>query len=190
MNIQLPAKAFQSEQEQRAHAAAVRKRLLGQTIHPHRIEQAKSRISELEEDLTRQEEENGRLVAKISGLELDLADLRASFMSQARYLADVEDKLAGGEGGVIFTEKKPVTRIVMEVLKDFPGITWEDILSPRRSRGLINPRHACIKAVCAQRPDLSFPAVGRIFHRDHTTILNALHSKKKQSTTAKPSKET
>jgi len=178
MNIQVSAKVFTSAAEQQAQAAEIRKRLMGVTAKPREIEQANGRIAELQADLHKAEDDNGRLVAKVSGLELDLADLRAAFMSQAKYLADIEDKIAGGDG-IQFQEKKSVTRIVMEVLRDFPGVTWEDVLSPRRSRGLIVPRHACIKAVCEQRPDLSFPAVGKIFHRDHTTILNAIHGKKK-----------
>lgn len=180
MNIQIAAKAFQSVAEQKAHAAAVRKRLMGVVQKPKALEHANSRIAELEAELSKAEDENGRLVARACGLELDLADLRASFMSQAKYLADIEDRIAG-EPSYEFQEKKSVTRIVMEVLRNYPGITWEDILSPRRSRGLIQPRHACMKAVCEQRPDLSFPAVGKIFHRDHTTILNAIHGKKKGS---------
>lgn len=183
MNFQVPQSAFQSASEQKAQAVAVRKRLMGMTEKAQSIGHAKSRISELESDLQLSEEENAGLRNSVSALEMDLADLRASFMSQAKYLADIEDKIAG-QASYQFKEKKSVTRIVMEVLADYPGITWEDVLSPRRSRGLIKPRHACMKAVCEQRPDLSFPAVGRIFHRDHTTILNAINGQKKRSTTA------
>lgn len=180
MNIQVSAKVFTSAAEQRAQAAEIRKRLMGSATRPRELEQAARRIAELEADLAKAEDENGRLRAKTCGLELDLADLRASFMSQAKYLADVEDRIAG-QPSYEFKEKKSVTRIVMEVLQDFPGITWEDILSPRRSRGLIEPRRACIIAVCSQRPDLSFPAVGKIFHRDHTTILHAVYGRKRNA---------
>lgn len=175
MNIQVSARAFKSVAEQRAHAAEVHKRLMTAT-KPRDLEKAKARIAELEVDVVRLEDENGVLSSRAASLELDLADLRAAFMSQAKYLADVEDRITG-DTSFEFHAKKTVTRIVTEVLKDFPGVTWEDILSPRRSRGLIQPRHACMRAVCAQRPDLSYPAIGRIFHRDHTTVLHAVNGK-------------
>lgn len=180
MNIQLPHAAFQSEQQQRAQAADIRKRLMGRPGKASSGGAANAQIAELTAEIDRLEQENGRLVATVSSLELDLADIRASFMSQAKHLADLEDKIAG-QVSYQFQEKKSVTSIVMAVLQDFPGVTWEDVLSPRRSRGLIKPRHACIVAVCEQRPDLSFPAVGKIFHRDHTTILHAVYGRKRNA---------
>lgn len=185
MNIQISAKTFTSAAEQMAHASAVRKRLLGATEKARSLDRANEQVQGLRGEVDNLETTNERLTAMVTSLELDLADLRASFMSQAKYLADIEDRIAG-ETSYKFQEKKSVTRIVLEVLQDFPGVCWEDVLSPRRSRGLIKPRHACINAVCEQRPDLSFPAVGRIFHRDHTTILHAVYGRDRKRPEAQP----
>lgn len=57
------------------------------------------------------------------------------------------------------------------MLEDFPGVSWDDIISVRRERRLVKPRHACMRAVYERRRDLSLAGIGRIFHRDHTTVL-------------------
>nr|WP_323130829.1 hypothetical protein [Sinorhizobium medicae] len=40
----------------------------------------------------------------------------------------------------------------------------------------MRPRHACMRAVYEQRRDLSLAGIGRIFHRDHTTVLAAVQA--------------
>ena len=75
---------------------------------------------------------------------------------------------------IIPEPKKAIKDIVDEVLKEYPGWSWEDIKSKRRNRKLVVARHSCMKEVHKQRPDLSFPQIGRIFNRDHTSILHAV----------------
>lgn len=76
--------------------------------------------------------------------------------------------------------RKPVLEIVREVLADFPWFTVEDLKSARRPIDLCHVRMIAIYEVRKQRPDMSFPAIGRWFgDRDHTTIL---HSVKKMET--------
>jgi chromosomal replication initiator protein len=109
--------------------------------------------------------------SKVIKLELDLADARARILSQAQLLkATTED----AEGGEVSDNRRSVREIVAEVLQDFPDVTWEDVISVRRVRTLIAPRHACMRAVYDERKDLSLPRLGRLFHRDHTVILYAL----------------
>lgn len=48
-----------------------------------------------------------------------------------------------------------------------------EIVGPRRSRYLIAPRFEAIVAVAIERPDMSLPQIGRLFNRDHTSIINA-----------------
>lgn len=104
---------------------------------------------------------------RIQQLELDLADARARILAQAERLR-AEDV----DNDSIEDNRRPVRVIVDEVLRDFPGITFEDVKGLRRTRTLITPRHACIRAVFNERKDLSSVAIGRIFgNRDHTTIL-------------------
>lgn len=73
-------------------------------------------------------------------------------------------------------EYKPrVDEIIMSVLADFPGITIEEIKGPRRTRGIVRPRQLAMYEVYRQRPDMSYPQIGRAFGgRDHTTCLHAV----------------
>jgi chromosomal replication initiator protein len=64
---------------------------------------------------------------------------------------------------------------VGDVLAEFPGVTWDEVRGIRRTKRLIKPRQECMYEVSTQRPDLSFPAIGRIFGgRDHTTIMHSV----------------
>ncbi|WP_275078418.1 helix-turn-helix domain-containing protein [Rhizobium sp. AC44/96] len=62
--------------------------------------------------------------------------------------------------------------ITMEVLVDYPGISVNDVRFGRRTRKVCEPRAVAMYEVKKQRPDLSYPAIGRWFGgRDHTTVL-------------------
>lgn len=54
------------------------------------------------------------------------------------------------------------------------GVRVSDILGRRRDKLVYAARQDAVKAVAEARPDLSLPQIGRIFDRDHTTILNSL----------------
>jgi chromosomal replication initiator protein len=108
--------------------------------------------------------------SRLQRLELDLADARARILTQAEMLRSIDD-----EGDEPVDHRRSVPEIVAEVLQDYPDVTWEDIKGIRRTRNLIAPRHACMKAVYEERKDLSLPRIGKIFHRDHSTILNSVH---------------
>lgn len=110
-------------------------------------------------------------------LELDLSDARARILAQAEMLRISTDGIVP-DG----SNKRTVEAIVRDVLRDFPGITWEDVKGVRRERYLVIPRHACMKAVYEERKDLSLPTIGRLFGgRDHTTILSAVRKVEKQA---------
>lgn len=64
-------------------------------------------------------------------------------------------------------------RIIARVAAEH-GFTIGDILGPRRSKPLIRARHLAMAEVSERRRDLSLLTLGRIFNRDHTTILHAL----------------
>jgi len=155
---------------QSKHYGSVRDRLMNPKASVKRIDLEKERdvVSMLKRevcDLARRVSEKDQ---KIVSLELDVADRDARIISQAEMICRLED------AGIILQEKKkPVGLIVAEILKDFPGVTWEDIVGVRRTKRLIKPRHICMSAVYDQRKDLSTLAIGRIFNRDHTVILHA-----------------
>lgn len=57
------------------------------------------------------------------------------------------------------------------------GYTLAEIVGKRQNKEIIAARHDAIKAVADARPDMSLPQVGKIFHRDHTSILHALRKR-------------
>jgi hypothetical protein len=113
---------------------------------------------------------------KMELLELDLADARARVLSQAEMLKAPIDE----DGEATTDHRRSVPEIVAEVLREYPGVTWEDIKGVRRTHNLIAPRHACMMAVYEERKDLSLPRIGKIFHRDHTTILSSVQKTEAQ----------
>ena len=54
------------------------------------------------------------------------------------------------------------------------GVTVEEILGPRRHRHIINARFEAIAKVVEARPQWSYPTIGKLFNRDHSTIMSAL----------------
>jgi hypothetical protein len=73
------------------------------------------------------------------------------------------------------SERPDANAIIMEVLADFPGVTIDEIKGPRRQVRLVRPRQIAMYEVCKQRPDMSYPQIGRFFGgRDHTTCLHAV----------------
>jgi chromosomal replication initiation ATPase DnaA len=54
------------------------------------------------------------------------------------------------------------------------GLGVRDILGGGRTKEVVKARHSAIKAVKAAKPHLSSTVIGRIFGRDHTSILWAL----------------
>ncbi|HXV29781.1 MAG TPA: helix-turn-helix domain-containing protein [Sinorhizobium sp.] len=153
---------------QRRHYGAVRERLVrageggGRSIA----------MAELEAEVAGLASDNAAKARRIAVLETDLADAEARLLAQAQILLSGRsaDETDDGPGD----DRPSIDAIVASVLADFPDVTWEDIISVRRERRLVKPRHACMRAVYESRKDLSLPRIGRIFRRDHTTVLAAV----------------
>lgn len=71
-------------------------------------------------------------------------------------------------------DRLSVKQIIIEVLKDYPGVTYDDIVGKRRAFCFSVPRQKCMAEVYQQRPDLSLLTIGKMMKRDHTTILHAV----------------
>jgi Bacterial dnaA protein helix-turn-helix/Myb-like DNA-binding domain len=63
-------------------------------------------------------------------------------------------------------------RIIREVARQH-RVTVDDILGPRRDKHYIAARHEAMRRVWTEVRGLSSPLIGRLFKRDHTTVLNA-----------------
>lgn len=176
-----------------SHYGDVRSRLLGtpskpiKTLPIVKLEDESAVIAELKRDkrcleielkearlslryVAEREQHHRETERKMEKLELDLADARARILSQAELMKVLDDS----ESGEPMDKRRPVHEIVAEVLQHYPGITWDDVKGIRRTRDLIAPRHACMRAVYNERKDLSLPRLGRIFQRDHTTLIHAI----------------
>ena len=53
------------------------------------------------------------------------------------------------------------------------GVTLREVLGPDRLRRFVRPRHEAMLAIATEFPELSFPHLGRIFGRDHSTVMYA-----------------
>ena len=150
------------------HYSSVKDRLMNSpnAALSKRYESALAKVAELEVQL---EEERG----KILNMELDNSDLQATVMHQAKTICELQ-----GLDVEKMNVRKPIKKIIESVMRNFPMITWTEIISARRSRHIIEARHKCFVAVFTERPDLSYPAIGKIFNRDHTTIMHAVRKHK------------
>lgn len=75
----------------------------------------------------------------------------------------------------MFVARRSMKDICLDVLRNFPGVTLEEVKGPRRSRNIVAARQACMFEVYTERQDVSFPMIGRFFGgRDHTTALHSV----------------
>jgi chromosomal replication initiator protein len=72
---------------------------------------------------------------------------------------------------------RPKSRDIIRMVALANGITVEDILGLSRDRRIVQARFDAIKAVADARPDLSTVQIGKIFGRDHSSIVNALRQR-------------
>lgn len=87
----------------------------------------------------------------------------------------IKEMVAAGLIEEVSLERRTLQQIVRDVLEDFKPFTIADLKSARRNRALCLARMTAIYEVRKQRPDMSFPAIGRWFGgRDHTTILHSV----------------
>lgn len=73
------------------------------------------------------------------------------------------------------SRKRSMDEIAQSVLERFPGVDLKGIKGRRRTKHLTFPRHLISYAIKEERPDLSYPQIGRwCGGRDHTTTLNSV----------------
>lgn len=70
------------------------------------------------------------------------------------------------------TPREQSLSIICEIAREH-GVSSESILGRSRYPKDIKARHAAYAAV-KERKGISYPAVGRIFGRDHTTIMSGV----------------
>ena len=78
-------------------------------------------------------------------------------------------------------QREAVRRLAIDIIRDVArkhGISVETIKSSTRTKHIVEARHEAMALVYTLRPDLSLPQIGKIFERDHTTILYAVRKAK------------
>lgn len=51
------------------------------------------------------------------------------------------------------------------------GLSFEEIRGPRRTPELVGWRQAAMYLAVVLRPDMSFPSIGKVFKRNHSTVM-------------------
>lgn len=77
------------------------------------------------------------------------------------------------------TTPRDFTRAIIADVARKHGVTVAEILSTNRARRIIAARFEAIRAVSEARPHLSTPVIGRMFRKDHSSILFARGTTKK-----------
>lgn len=156
-----------------ANYAAIRARLMGPVKRPRLALVAPKCIAPPEAEIAASEAVKVRYWPMPTWMRQPVVfDEHVIAFRMAKRLLDMQ---ARGEIEMVRFDRRSVLQIVSEVLKDFPGITISMLKSAGRRRGVVVARQTAIYEVRKQRPDLSYPMIGRWFGgRDHTTILHSV----------------
>lgn len=80
--------------------------------------------------------------------------------------------------------------VIIDVVSRFFNISVEDLLSKKRNKELVFPRHVSMY-LCRSLTDMSYPEIGNAFNgRHHTTVITACEQMEKQVETSSELKAT
>lgn len=84
----------------------------------------------------------------------------------------ISDQVVGSEPVSVTVEK------ILNVVSQKTGISVEDMRSRKRTSNIASARHIAIYVI-KKLTDSSLPAVGKVFSRDHTTVMNSIETVEK-----------
>lgn len=122
--------------------------------------------------------ESGRLLGnaiKGANAEAELIVMKAQAQAEA-IVADALKRavqILGAAGLEKCDEKIPVIDLIRSVAQKH-GVSVAAIKGRAREQSIVAIRHEAIGLTYKLRPDLSLPQIGRVFNRDHTTVLFAV----------------
>lgn len=76
---------------------------------------------------------------------------------------------------------RSVSAIEAEILARHPDFTPKVMRSARRDAAIVKVRHEIWYRIHIERPDVSYPTIGRLYKRDHTTVLHGVRMHKKRN---------
>lgn len=68
----------------------------------------------------------------------------------------------------------PTIPAILKAVTEATGKSAKDIVGPRRSQNLFQPRFLAYWLLKHLRPDLSLPAIGKAMNRDHTSVMHGV----------------
>lgn len=81
----------------------------------------------------------------------------------------------------VFTGTEPLTaKAIINATAEAACVPVAALLGPRREYTLTAWRQVCFYLIVTLRPDLSYPTIGRVVNRDHTTVMHG-HAKVAQN---------
>lgn len=168
-------------EEMTRRAAEVKARLYGtpkinNIYREKRIE--REEIDKLKEKLASKEKQIEELKAQIGVLQADLL-CNAHMTLEMFRDANIDDE---------YKQNQSARAIIEATLKkSFPDVLFKEVVGKTRRDRVLEARKACMQAVFSERRDMSFPEIGRIFKKHHTTIMHAVgrkHAKRKENAAA------
>lgn len=166
--------------KQQTQHQAIRAKLMNAPIKLTReiFEQSAAEIKRLTRVVANQESDLKAKKEVVAKLLADLSEERRTIQFLNKQISALSDV-----GSIPASSKyRTVKAIVSEILDEWPGVSWKQILGSRRSWHIVRSRHLCMQAVYEQRPDLSLPQIARIFHKDHSTVCYAVYKRSPRRT--------
>ncbi len=114
--------------------------------------------------------------SEIAALERRVSDLEAEVLNRDRRILELECFLADRSTSAKPDAAAVSTASILRLVSDVTGVGQAVIMSVDRSDPVAAARHMAIALIAEMRPDISLPAIGRLFGRDHTSILHAIRA--------------
>jgi chromosomal replication initiation ATPase DnaA len=119
-------------------------------------------------DLEKVQAERDRALKRVSELEARNKVLQAN----VRDLQTRLDHIYEGTNNVLTAEIKTLCD---EVLKGFPGMTWDHVCGKTKLSSIIKARHVCRAVAHKHYPNLSFKALGKVFMCNHSSVIYSVN---------------
>ena len=174
MNMYVKAKEYGSADEMMAEYKARQDRTRHLQNHENTVRSLRKQNSDLHEALKKANADRLSLTKGLIEAREEINEKLAELKRLQAHIASLEVRLPDDEGDVM-----PVKQIITATLIAFPDISFAQIIGSGRSQAVVEARKACMRAVYAQRPDLSSTQIAAVFKRDHTTLLHAVRATSK-----------
>ena len=124
----------------------------------------------------------------VQGLITKMVDERLKYEIDQIVARRTAETLKEMEAAGQITPKGPPVASILAAVAEATGRTVAELSGIQRSRPIAHSRQFGYFMVRALRPDLSLMAIGRIFNRDHSTVMYGLSAFEKMRETA-PAKD-